>query len=74
MRFVQLVWIFVGAYLGPVVMLFLVSLLPEGWLRSRDALEIPFCLVNDFGGVCVMTGGEGVMSPLPEVSSGEVKP
>ncbi|MBZ4333326.1 hypothetical protein [Corallococcus sp. AS-1-12] len=74
MRFVQLVWIFVGAYLRPVVMLFLVSLLPEGWLRSRDALEIPFCLVNGLGGVCVMTGGERVMSSLSEVASGEVKP
>ncbi|CAM4313400.1 hypothetical protein COEX109129_17935 [Corallococcus exiguus] len=41
MRFVQIVWIFVGAYLGPVVVLSLLSLLPKGWLGWLDVLDIP---------------------------------
>ncbi|GMU00006.1 hypothetical protein KH5H1_41250 [Corallococcus caeni] len=41
MRFVQVVWIFVGAYFGPVASIALMSFLPKDWLRWLDVLDIP---------------------------------
>ncbi|NRD55074.1 hypothetical protein HRD49_01545 [Corallococcus exiguus] len=41
MRFMQIVWILVGAYLGPLVVLLPLRLLPEEWVRWLDVLEIP---------------------------------
>ena len=54
MRFVQTVWIFVGAYLGPLVMVSLLRLLPERWLRSRDVLEIPLGQGATLPGIAVL--------------------
>ncbi|WP_147470004.1 hypothetical protein [Corallococcus sp. AB049A] len=53
MRFVQIVWIFVGAYLGPLVMVSLLRLWPERWLRSRDVLEIPLGQEASLPGIAV---------------------
>ncbi|RKH49735.1 hypothetical protein D7Y23_15795 [Corallococcus sp. AB050B] len=41
MRFVQVVWIFVGAHLGPLALLLPMSVLPDGWSRWLMMLDIP---------------------------------
>ncbi|RKH98174.1 hypothetical protein [Corallococcus sp. AB038B] len=54
MRFVQIVWIFVGAYLGPVVMVALLSLLPKEGFRSLEVLDIPLGQGATLPGIAVL--------------------
>ncbi len=54
MRFVQFVWIFVGAYLGPLPFVFFMGLLPGGWTRWLVGLDIPLGPGMSLPGLAVM--------------------